>query len=116
MKNNFIRQIAAILAILVAVAPLAPLEAAKRNKRKKHRNHRSKELFGARQIQGKAAQYARELLSELPPETLGSVSITEGTDFEAAVQKNVRDLKAAIAKSSWPQAAKDAAFWHLPAG
>ncbi len=98
------------------MAPLASLEAAKQNKRKKHRNHRSKELFGARQIQGKAAQYARELLSELPPETLGSVSITEGTDFEAAVQKNVRDLKAAIANSSWPQAAKNAAFWHLPAG
>src|SRR5882757_8943142 len=69
-----------------------------------------------RQIQGKAAQYARELLSELPPETLGSVSITEGTDFEAAIQKIVRGLKSAIANSSWPQAAKAAAFWHLPAG
>src|SRR6266480_3124504 len=116
MKNNFLRQIAAVLAILMALAPLAPLEAAKQNKRRKHHNHRSKELMGAREIQGKAAQYARELLSELPPETLGSVSITEGTDFEAAIQKNVRGLKAAIANSSWPQAAKSAAFWHLPAG
>jgi hypothetical protein len=116
MKNNFLRQIAAVLAILVALAPLGPLEAAKQNKRRKHHNHRSKELMGARQIQGKAAQYARELLSELPPETLGSVSITEGTDFEAAIQKNVRGLKSAIANSSWPQAAKAAAFWHLPAG
>src|SRR5207249_8861122 len=99
-----------------ALTPLAPLEAAKQNKRKKHHSHRSKELMGARQIQGKAARYARELLSELPPETLGSVSITEGTDFEAAIQKNVRGLKAAIANSSWPQAAKSAAFWDLPAG
>ena len=108
MRSNFLRQIAAALAIVVALAPLAPLEAAKQNKRKKHRNHRSKELMGARQIQRKAAQYARELLSDLPPETLGSVSITEGTDFNAAIQKNVRDLKAAIANSSWPQAAKTA--------
>src|SRR4029077_15126693 len=55
-------------------------------------------------------------LSELPPGTLGSVSMTEGTDFDAAIQKNVRDLKPAIAKSSWPQAAKNAAFWHFPSG
>jgi hypothetical protein len=46
MKNNLLRQIAAVLAILVALAPLAPLEAAKQNERKKHRNHRSKKLFG----------------------------------------------------------------------
>jgi hypothetical protein len=116
MKSNFLRQIAAVLAILVALAPLAPLEAAKQSKRKKHRNHRSKELLGARNVQKKAAQYARELLSELPPGTLGSVSFTEGTDFDAAIQKNVRDLKAAIAKSSWPQATKNAAFSHFPAG
>ena len=80
MKNNLLRQIAAVLAILVALSPLAPLEAAKQNKRKKHRNHRSKQLLGARDIQKKAAQYAHELLSELPPATLGSVSITEGGD------------------------------------
>src|SRR4029077_13575676 len=116
MKNNLLRQVAAVLAILVALAPLAPLEAAKQNKRKKHRNHRSKELLGARDIQKKAAQYAHELLSELPPGTLGSVSMTQGTDFDAAIQKNVRDLKAAIAKSSWPQAAKNGAFWHFPSG
>src|ERR1044071_657460 len=116
MKNNFIRQISAVLAILVALAPLAPLEAAKHNRRKKHRNHRSKQLVGARDVQGKAAQYAHELLSELPPGTLGSVSITEGTDFEAAIQKNVRDLKAAIANSSWPQAAESAAYQNFPAG
>src|SRR5436190_2151080 len=116
MKTNFLKQIAAVLAILVALAPLAPLEAAKKKKRKKHRNHRSKELLGARNIQRKAAQYAHDLLSELPPETLGSVSMTEGTDFDAAIQKNVRDLKDAIANSSWPQAAKKAAFWHFPGG
>src|SRR5437763_687645 len=116
MKTNFLKQIAAVLAILMALAPLAPLEAAKQNKRKKHRNHRSKELLGARNIQRKAARYAHDLLSELPPETLGSISMTEGTDFDAAIQKNVRDLKDAIANSSWPQAAKKAAFWHFPAG
>src|SRR5256714_1760732 len=116
MKTNFLKQIAAVLAILVALAPLAPLEAAKHNKRKKHRNHRSKELLGARNVQKKAAQYANELLSKLPPGTLGSVSITEGTDFDAAIQKNIGDLKGAIANSSWPQAAKRAAFWNFPAG
>src|SRR5438093_6133763 len=116
MKTNFLKQIAAVLAILVALAPLAPLEAAKHNKRKKHRNHRSKELLGARNVQKKAAQYAHELLSKLPPGTLGSVSITEGTDFDAAIQKNIGDLKGAIANSSWPQAAKRAAFWNFPAG
>src|SRR5437588_11937873 len=116
MKTNFLTQIAAVLAILVALAPLAPLEAAKHNKRKKHRNHRSKELLGARNVQKKAAQYAHELLSKLPPGTLGSVSITEGTDFDAAIQKNIGDLKGAIANSSWPQAAKRAAFWNFPAG
>src|ERR1044072_7602508 len=89
MKHNFLRQISAVLAILVALAPFAPLEAAKQNKRKKHRNHRSKQLVGARDIQKKAAQYAHELLSDLPPGTLGSVSITEGTDFDAAVQKKI---------------------------
>src|SRR5438067_4802838 len=116
MKTNFLKQIAAVLAILVALAPLAPLEAAKQNKRKKHRNHRSKELLGARNIQRKAAQYAHDLLSELPPETLGSVSMTEGTDFDAAIQKNVPDLKDEIANSSWPQAAKKEAFCHFPGG
>src|SRR4030095_16455820 len=116
MKSNFIRQISAILAVLVALTPLAPLEAAKHNKRKKHRNHRSKELVGASDIQKKAAQYAHELLSDLPPGTLGTVSITEGTDFDAAVQKNVRGLKAAIANSSWPQAAKNGAYWNFPPG
>jgi hypothetical protein len=74
MKSNLLRQISAVLVILVALAPLAPLEAAKHNRRKKHRNHRSKELLGARDVQKKAAQYAHELLSELPPGTLGSVS------------------------------------------
>jgi hypothetical protein len=76
----------------------------------------SKELLGARNIQKKAARYAYELLSELPPETLGTVSITKGTDFDAAIQKNVRDLKIAIAKSSWPRAAKEAAISRFPAG
>src|SRR5205814_2076693 len=116
MKTNFLKQVSAVLAMLMALAPLAPLEAAKHDKRKKHRSHRSKELLGARNIQKKAAQYAHDVLSELPPGTLGSVSITEGTDFDAAIQKNVRDLKGAIANSSWPQAAKRAAFWHFPAG
>src|SRR5207248_10853586 len=116
MKTNFLKQIAAVLAILVALAPLAPIEAAKQNKRKKHRNHRSKELLGARDIQKKAARYAHDLLSELPPGTLGSVSMTEGTDFDAAIQKNVRDLKGAIANPSWPQAATKAASWHFPPG
>src|SRR5437763_13983190 len=116
METNCLKPITAGLASLVALAPLAPLEAAKQNKRKKHRNHRSKELLGARDIQKKAARYAHDLLSELPPGTLGSVSMTEGTDFDAAIQKNVRDLKGARANSSWPQAAKKAAFWHFPAG
>src|SRR5947207_8897446 len=116
MKTNFLKQVSAVLAMLMALAPLAPLEAAKHDKRKKHRSHRSKELLGARNIQKKAAQYAHDVLSELPPGTLGSVSITEGTDCDAAIQKNVRDLKGAIANSSWPQAAKRAAFWHFPAG
>ena len=114
MKNTFLRQIAAILTLVVALAPFASLEAAKHNKRKKHRHHRSKELVGAADIQKKAAQYAHEFLQDLPSGALGSVSITEGTNFQAAVQKNVRDLKAAIANSSWPQAAKNAAFWNLP--
>src|SRR4029453_9225634 len=99
MKRNFLKQISAVLAIVVALAPLAPLEAAKQNKRNKRHNHRSKQLLGTRDIQKKAAQYAHELLSDLPPGTLGSVSITEGTDFQAAIQKNVRGLKAAIANS-----------------
>jgi hypothetical protein len=50
------------------------------------------------------------------PGTLASVSISEGTDYQAAIQKNAYDLRIAIAYSSWPQAAKDAAFWNLPAG
>ena len=115
MRNRFLKQIAAVLAIVVALAPFAPLEAAKHNKKKKRRTHRSKELVNAADIQKKAAQYAHEFLLDLPHGTLGSVSITEGTNFQAAVQKNVRDLKAAIANSSWPQAAKNAAFWNLPA-
>src|SRR5947207_3967247 len=114
MKNTFLRQIAVALTIVVALAQFAPVEAAKRNKRKKHRGHHSKELLGAADIQKKAAQYAHELLLDLPAGALGSVSITEGTDFQGAVQKNVRELKAAIANSSWPQAAKNAAFWNLP--
>src|SRR6266480_5903609 len=116
MKSTFLRRIAAVLTIVVALAQFAPVEAAKRNKRKRHRNHHSKELLGAADIQRKAAQYAHELLLDLPAGALGSVSITEGTDFQTAVRKNVRGLKAAIANSSWPQAAKNAAFWNLPAG
>jgi hypothetical protein len=42
--------------------------------------------------------------------------MTEGTDFDAAIQKNVRNLKIAIAKSSWPRAAKEAAISRFPAG
>src|SRR5204863_60552 len=114
MKSTFLRRIAAVLTIVVALAQFAPVEAAKRNKRKRHRNHHSKELLGAADIQRKAAQYAHELLLDLPAGALGSVSITEGTDFQTAVRKNVRGLKAAIANSSWPQAAKNAAFWNLP--
>src|SRR5438552_4583630 len=116
MNTNLLKKIDAVLAILVALAPLAPLEAAKHNQRKKHRRHRSKKLLGAGNVQKKAAQYAHELLSKLPPGTLGSVSITEGTDFDAAIQKNIADLKGAMANSSWPQAAKRAAFWNFPAG
>src|SRR5262245_26064713 len=115
MKNTFLKQIAAVLAIIVALAPFAPLEAA-RHKKKKRRHYQSKELSSAAEIQKKAAQYAHDLLLDLPPDTLGSVSMTEGTNFNAAVQKNVRQLKAAIVNSSWPQAAKNAAFWNLPAG
>ena len=85
------------MTIVVALAQFAPVEAAKRNKRKRHRNHHSKELLGAADIQRKAAQYAHELLLDLPAGALGSVSITEGTDFQTAVRKNVRGLKAAIA-------------------
>ena len=80
METNFRRQIAAVLAIVVALVPLTPLEAAKQRKKKQQRNHSSKALISAADIQRKATQYAQDLLLDLPPGTLGSVSITEGRD------------------------------------
>jgi len=62
MKNNFLRQIAAVLAILVALVPLAPLEAAR------HHKKRSKGYVSAAKIDAAIAKFTHDKLAAFPPE------------------------------------------------
>jgi hypothetical protein len=106
------RNFASIM-LAALVVPLTPAQAGHRKHRKHHRHHSGGNL---QQVQERVARYAQDYLLQVPPGTLASVSITEGTDVNAAEAKNVRDLRAAINGSNWSAAAKTSALATFPAG
>jgi len=75
MKNNLLKQIAAILAILVALAPFAPLEAAK------HRRKRSKGHISAAKIDAVIAKFTHDELAAFPTGALGANIVLSEEQF-----------------------------------
>src|SRR5262245_57096646 len=113
MKNNFPRQIGAVLAILVALAPVVPLEAAKHRRQRSSKGH-----ISAAKIDAIIAKFTHDELAAFPKGALGAnIILSEeqfrGNGLRTALEKAARQTRNAIAR--WPQAARlPEAMAHLP--